>query len=63
MLAFTAGKFDRYGQGILALPPMKQLKSQSRDAVCERVPWNIPRQLIINREKPPFDAAAVSDGT
>src|SRR5438046_5536112 len=55
ILAFAAGKFDRYAQGILSLPLMKELKSQAPQAVCETVPWNIPRQLIINRDKPPFD--------
>jgi peptide/nickel transport system substrate-binding protein len=55
VLAFTAGKFDRYAQGILPLPLMKELKSQTPQAVCERVPWNIPRQLLVNRDKPPFD--------
>ena len=55
ILAFAAGKFDRYGQGILSLPLMKELKSQAPQAVCETVPWNIPRQLIINPSKPPFD--------
>jgi peptide/nickel transport system substrate-binding protein len=57
VLAFAAGKFDRYGQGILSLPLMKQLKAQAPDAICEKVPWNIPRQLIVNRDKPPFDNA------
>src|SRR6202162_83142 len=55
ILAFAAGKFDRYAQGILSLPLMKELKSQAPQAVCETVPWNIPRQLIVNRAKPPFD--------
>jgi peptide/nickel transport system substrate-binding protein len=57
VLAFSAGKFDRYGQGILSLPLMKELKQQAPQAVCEKVPWNIPRQLIINRDKPPFNNA------
>ena len=34
---------------------MKQLKEQAPNAVCEVVPWNIPRQLLVNRDKPPFD--------
>src|ERR1700693_2931609 len=55
ILAFAAGKFDRYAQGILSLPLMKELKSQVPQAICEKVPWNIPRQLIVNRAKPPFD--------
>jgi peptide/nickel transport system substrate-binding protein len=55
ILAFAAGKFDRFAQGILSLPLMKQLKEQEPKAVCVTVPWNIPRQLIVNRDKAPFD--------
>ncbi len=55
ILAFASGKFDRYAQGILTLPLMKELKSQEPKAVCEVVPWNIPRQMLVNRDKPPFD--------
>lgn len=55
ILAFAAGNFDRYAQGILSLPLMKQLKTQAPHAVCETVPWNIPRQLLVNPSKPPFD--------
>jgi peptide/nickel transport system substrate-binding protein len=55
ILAFSAGNFDRYAQGILSIPLMKQLKAQSPNAVCETVPWNIPRQLLVNPSKPPFD--------
>ena len=55
VLAFSAGEFDRTNQGIMSLPIMKQLKLQSPNAVCGTVPWNIPRQLLINRDKPPFN--------
>ena len=34
---------------------MKQLKEQAPNAECIVVPWNIPRQLLVNRVKPPFD--------
>jgi peptide/nickel transport system substrate-binding protein len=57
VLAFAAGKFDRYAQGIMSLPLMKQLKDQVPNAECTVVPWNIPRQLLVNRAKPPFDNA------
>jgi peptide/nickel transport system substrate-binding protein len=55
ILAFAAGHFDRFAQGILSLPLMKQFKAQSPNAVCEIVSWNIPRQLLVNPSKPPFD--------
>ena len=48
ILAFAAGNFDRFAQGILSLPLMKQLKEQAPNAVCEVVSWNIPRQLLVN---------------
>jgi peptide/nickel transport system substrate-binding protein len=57
ILAFASGKFDRFAQGILSLPLMKELKSHAPEAVCVTVPWNIPRQMLVNRDKPPFDNA------
>jgi peptide/nickel transport system substrate-binding protein len=55
VLAFAAGKFDLTWQGIMSIPVMKQLKDQVPNAEGTVVPWNIPRQLIVNRSKPPFD--------
>jgi peptide/nickel transport system substrate-binding protein len=57
ILAFAAGKFDRSWQGIMSIPLMKQLKEQEPNAECTVVPWNIPRQMLVNRSKPPFDNA------
>jgi peptide/nickel transport system substrate-binding protein len=57
ILAFAAGKFDRSWQGIMSIPLMKQLKDQEPNAECTIVPWNIPRQMLVNRSKPPFDNA------
>ena len=57
ILAFSAGKFDRAWQGIMSIPLMKQLKDQNPNAECVVVPWNIPRQMLVNRGKPPFDNA------
>jgi Bacterial extracellular solute-binding proteins, family 5 Middle/Pentapeptide repeats (8 copies) len=52
MLGFIAGKFD-----LLSLqPPMlKDGKSQAPQAVCDLVPDNAARMLILNRAAPPFD--------
>ncbi len=55
VMAFAAGNFDRYAMGILSIPLMKQIESQAPQAICETVPWNISRTLIINRAAPPFD--------
>jgi peptide/nickel transport system substrate-binding protein len=57
ILAFAAGKFDRTGQGFMSIPLMKQFKEQAPNAECTVVPWNIPRQMLVNRSKPPFDNA------
>ena len=55
VMAFAAGNLDRYAQGILSIPLMKQIKKQAPQAICEIVPWNISRALIVNRGAPPFD--------
>jgi len=55
VMAFAAGNFDRYQQGILSIPLMKQIKNQAPQAICEVVPWNVSRALIVNRATPPFD--------
>jgi len=52
VLAFNSGKFDMTLG--LPLPLVKDVKSQSQ-AICEVVPTNVSRNLIINRDKPPFD--------
>jgi peptide/nickel transport system substrate-binding protein len=54
-MAFAAGNFDRYAVGILSIPLMKQIQNQAPEAICEVVPWNIPRMLIVNRAASPFD--------
>ena len=54
-MAFAAGNFDRFGQGILSIPLMKEIQKQAPQAICEVVPWNISRALIVNRAAPPFD--------
>jgi len=55
VLTFAAGKLDRTGQGYMSIPLMKQIKEQAPNAECTVVSWNIPRQLLVNRSKPPFD--------
>src|ERR1700757_5202404 len=55
IMAFAAGNFDRYGQGILSIPLMKEIQKQTPHVICEVVPWNISRALIVNHGTPPFD--------
>ena len=53
ILGFVAGKFDTvYG---VTVPLLKDVKAQVPQAVCEVIPTNVPRTLLVNREKPPFD--------
>jgi peptide/nickel transport system substrate-binding protein len=51
-LAFVAGKLDVIG---LAIPQLKDVKSQAPQAICEVQPGGFSRNLIINRDAPPFD--------
>jgi peptide/nickel transport system substrate-binding protein len=55
VLAFATGKIDMIHPYTVAGPLLKDIKSQAPEAICELVPSNVPRNLIINRGKPPFD--------
>ena len=56
-LAFIAGKEDLiYG---VTTPVLKQVKSEAPQAICEEVTANVNRNLLVNREKPPFDNADI----
>jgi len=53
ILGFIAGKFDTvYG---VTVPLLQDVKSQAPQAVCEVIPTNVPRTLLVNRAVPPFD--------
>ena len=52
-LAFIAGKGDLlYG---VTIPQLKDIKSQRPNAICDVLPANVSRNLLVNRDKPPFD--------
>jgi len=56
VLAFVSGKFDMTFPYTLTLALLKDLKSRMPQAVCELTPdGGINRDLIVNRDKPPFD--------
>ena len=59
LLAFIAGKFDLTFTGEVTAPLLKDIKSQAPQAVCEMLPTNTQANLLVNREKPPFDDARV----
>ena len=55
VLAFIAGKFDMTTPYNLTIPLMRDIQSQAPEAICELTPTNVSRNLIVNRDKPPFD--------
>src|SRR5215468_9312977 len=55
VLAFIAGQFDMASPYNLTIPLMRDIQSQAPHAICELTPTNVARNLIVNRDKPPFD--------
>jgi len=55
VLAFIAGKFDMTFPTEVTTALLKDIKSQAPQAICEMAPTGVMTNLIINREKPPFD--------
>jgi len=55
MLGFVAGKFDMTFNVDVTIPLLKDIKKQAPNAVCELRPTAVSRNLIVNRDKPPFD--------
>jgi peptide/nickel transport system substrate-binding protein len=54
-LAFVAGNVDLYSPYGVTVPIFNDVKSQVPDAICELTSTNVSRNLILNRDKPPFD--------
>ncbi|MBV9859276.1 MAG: ABC transporter substrate-binding protein [Alphaproteobacteria bacterium] len=54
-LAFVSGKVDMTSPFFLQVPVLKDIKEQRPEATCALVPSNVQRNVIINREAPPFD--------
>jgi peptide/nickel transport system substrate-binding protein len=55
VLAFIAGQFDMTTPYNLTIPLMRDIQNQAPQAICVLTPTNVNRNLIINRDKPPFD--------
>ena len=53
-LAFFAGKFDGIPLGV-TIPTLNDFKQQAPQAVCEENVGNVPRTMLLNLHKPPFD--------
>jgi len=57
MLAFTAGKFDMTWPYVVSIPLLNDIKNQAPNAICELRTTNGSTNLLVNRDKPPFDSA------
>lgn len=55
LLAFVAGQVDMTFPYEVTVPLLKEIKSQSPDAICELRPRGVASTLIVNRNAPPFD--------
>ncbi|MBV8169697.1 MAG: ABC transporter substrate-binding protein, partial [Alphaproteobacteria bacterium] len=55
LLAFVTKKFDMTFPYDLQVPMLKDLQRQAPQAICEMRPTNVSRNLLINRDVPPFD--------
>jgi peptide/nickel transport system substrate-binding protein len=54
-LAFFAGNFDVGSPYGVTPPTLKDFKEQAPQAICELSGVNVPRTMLINPTKPPFD--------
>ena len=54
-LAFFAGNFDVGSPYGVTPPTLKDFQAQAPNAVCEMSGVNVPRTMLINQTKPPFD--------
>ncbi len=59
LLGLVAGKFDMTFPLEVPIPLVRDLKSQSAKLQCVVAPTNVSTNLIVNRDKPPFDNADV----
>jgi peptide/nickel transport system substrate-binding protein len=59
VLAFAAGEFDLTFVADITVPLMKDIKQQKPEAICSLVPTNVPINILVNRDRPPFDNAEV----
>jgi len=57
ILGFTAGQFDMTWPFSVTVPLLKDVKTQAPNAVCPLRTNNGTVNLLVNRDKPPFDNA------
>jgi peptide/nickel transport system substrate-binding protein len=54
-LAFIAGKFDMTFPYEATVQTMRDIQKEASNAICELDPTMVAMNLMVNREKPPFD--------
>jgi peptide/nickel transport system substrate-binding protein len=55
VMAFAAGKVDFTSPYFLQIPIVKDTKTQAPEAICQLMPSNVNRNVMFNREAPPFN--------
>ena len=55
VMAFAAGKVDFTSPYFLQIPIVKDVKTQAPEAICQLMPSNVNRNVMFNREAPPFN--------
>jgi peptide/nickel transport system substrate-binding protein len=55
VMAFAARNFDMTSYYFLQVPVLKDVKNQAPEAICELLPSNVNRNVMLNREAPPFN--------
>jgi len=59
VLAFTAGRFDMTFTADLPPQVIDEIKTTTPNAICEMQATNTQANLLVNRDRPPFDNAEV----
>ncbi len=59
LLAFASGKFDMTFPNEVTIPLLKNLQDQAPRAICRLTPNSCAVNVIINRERAPFDNADI----
>ena len=59
VLAFVSGRFDLTFTSEISPTVMNDIKAQMPQAICEMLPTNTQANLLVNRDKPPFDNAQI----
>jgi peptide/nickel transport system substrate-binding protein len=55
LLGFQSGEFDMTFDSDVTFPLLKDVKANKPDAVCESRPTNVSSNLLVNRDKEPFN--------